>query len=112
MSWERRARGGRYYTRTMRVRGRRVREYIGTGPAAQLVASLDELMREYRAEDRRQRRRQREAMDSLDTQVAEMDRLVTQVLRAELEAAGFHRHQRGEWRRKRGQANPAVAESE
>jgi hypothetical protein len=35
MAWERRQRGGRYYTRTRRINGTRVREYVGTGPLAE-----------------------------------------------------------------------------
>ena len=41
MSWERRERGGWYYTRTHKQGGRVIREYIGTGPVAEQVALLD-----------------------------------------------------------------------
>jgi hypothetical protein len=39
--WERRQRGGHYYTRSHKVYGRVVREYVGTGPLAKLAAETD-----------------------------------------------------------------------
>ena len=68
MGWETRQRGRRYYTRARRAGGLIVREYIGTGRAAELVALLGEREREEldaaRAEDR-ERRAKTEAADLL-----------------------------------------------
>ena len=41
MGRETRKRGGRYYTKSKRVKGRVVREYIGTGEVAEIIATLD-----------------------------------------------------------------------
>ena len=40
--WEKRQRGGLYYTRSRKVGGRVVREYVGTGPLAGIAALMDE----------------------------------------------------------------------
>jgi hypothetical protein len=50
--WERRERGELYYTRSRKVAGRVVREYVGTGPLAKLAAETD--AEERRREVRRQ----------------------------------------------------------
>lgn len=102
MGWETRDRGGRYYTRSRRVDGRIVREYVGCGRVAELTAALD-------AEDREQRLLEAQARRTEREQLEEDDRLLEQLCRATealaslvLLNAGFRRHHRGEWRKRRG----------
>jgi hypothetical protein len=101
MGWEKRKRGGLYYTRSKKVGGRVVREYIGGGIRGHVAALRD-------AEERRRREDEaalwREECDRLEALIAPVEQLceATETLsRAALLAAGFERHQRGEWRRKR-----------
>jgi hypothetical protein len=103
MSWETRTGRGLYYTRSRRVGGRIVREYIGRGSAADLMAELDRQERErQRAEAARMVIRKAEDA-ALDTQVDEVCRLADLLARGLLLAAGLHQHH-GEWRKRRGEA--------
>ena len=102
MGWETRARGGRYYTRSRRVEGRVVREYVGAGRTAELAAQKD-------AQARAERRAQAEAwhaeradLDRTEQELQELCDISDALARAALMLAGYHRHKRGEWRRKRG----------
>jgi hypothetical protein len=102
VAWETRGGHGRYYTRSVRRDGRVVREYVGTGRVAEAIAAVD---RERRAK----RAAQREASRAALTRLAEADALVSTLCaaaetaaRAHLLLAGYHRHDRGGWRRRRG----------
>ena len=101
MGWEARARGGRYYTRSRRVGDRVVREYVGTGRVAALAAMLDAAERRERAEAR-EALRQAEARDGpAFAALAELGRVLDGLAAAFLIGAGYRRHHRGEWRRRR-----------
>jgi hypothetical protein len=96
MAWER-----GYYYRVRKVDGRVVREYVGRGRLAELIAESDADERRERAERRdafRQRKAEQEAVDAL---VNELNDVADLLARAALLAAGFHQHKRGEWRKRR-----------
>jgi hypothetical protein len=97
MGWDR----GRYYTRSKKVNGRVVREYIGTGSVAELIAQGDALARERRAAERAEEKAKRAELEALDAPLDELDKLADLLARAALVTAGFRQHKRGEWRRRR-----------
>jgi hypothetical protein len=101
MGWEMRERGGPYYTRSRKVGGRVVREYMGGGTLGHLAAWRDALARHRREEEAASWKEERERLEALVAPVEQLCEATEIVYRATLVAAGFRRHQRGEWRRKR-----------
>jgi hypothetical protein len=97
MGWDR----GRYYTRSKKVNGRVVRKYVGAGELAELVAETDALLRLQRAEERAARRAERSELQALDAPLDELNDLADLLAHTALTAAGFRRHKRGEWRKRR-----------
>ena len=97
MGWDK----GRYYTRSRKVNGRVVREYLGTGEAAEQAARLDASARQ----GREARRAERDELAALDASLDDLAEETDLLARAVLAAAGYRRHHRGEWRRKRGHTN-------
>jgi hypothetical protein len=100
--WERRERGGRYYTRSRKVNGRILRQYVGTGPLAEFVAQMDTLKRRRREERAKAWRDERDGLEALDRSFEELDEVARVLSRATLLAAGYRQHNRGEWRKRRG----------
>jgi hypothetical protein len=97
MGWER----GRYYTKSTKVNGRVVREYVGAGRVAALAAQLDALDREKREADREAARSTVAALAEIDGPLIELNTLAEGLARAALLVAGYQRHKRGEWRKTR-----------
>ncbi len=97
MGWERRQRGGRYFTRSIRINGRVRRLYLGAGPFAESVAAL------YAEHDARRKAlaEHRARVLQLESEIDELDHICDDLICASLEQAGFHQH-RGLWRRRRG----------
>jgi hypothetical protein len=108
MGWDK----GRYYTRSRKVKGRVVREYIGAGEAAELIAKLDALEREERELRRLDRQALRDELDALDGSLGELHTKAELLARVALVVAGFRQHHRGEWRKRRDDqpAEPAGAD--
>jgi hypothetical protein len=106
MPWEQRKGRGRYYTRTERRGGQRVRVYYGTGPAAEALACLHESGRQLRQMDATQRAMERDRMQEewrhWQEEMREIDGPADGLARLALEIAGFRQHNRGEWRKRRG----------
>jgi hypothetical protein len=101
MAWERRERGGFYYTRSKRVNGRVEREYVGGGIFGELAAYVDAQKREQRALEAKATEEEHRKMEDLDARVSEFYEGVENIASAVLLASGYRKHKRGEWRRKR-----------
>ena len=101
MPWETRGGSGQYYTRSKRVGGKIVREYLGSGPGAQAIASLDQAAQEVNAVGRSLARRNEQEWNAAHGAVRAFCKDVESAAREALEEAGYHRHDRGQWRKKR-----------
>jgi hypothetical protein len=103
VAWERRERGGRYYTLSRRSPedGRVLREYVGTGPLAEIVAEEDRTKQELAEAERKREKRELERLEALIAPVLELSEAAEILTHAHLIAAGYHRH-KGEYRRARG----------
>src|SRR5215213_8568452 len=99
MGWEKRERGGPYYTRTRKIGGRVVREYVGGGTLGHIAALQDAQERRRREEEAALCKEERERLEALVAPVEQRCEATEIVYRAALLAAGFRRHQRGEWRK-------------
>lgn len=99
--WESRERGGLYYTRSRKVDGRVVREYVGGGVLGELAARMDAEERRRREEEAAAWREERERLEGLAGLLDEFYDDVETVTSAALLVAGFRRHKRGEWRERR-----------
>lgn len=103
MAWETRARGGRYYYRSRRSGGRVVKEYYGPGRMGDLGEAMARIERTDRRDGADELRAERAKLGSIDVAEAEVDRTLALVVNLHLVCAGYHRHHRGEWRRRRGE---------
>jgi|SRR5215207_2201991 len=102
MGWENRERGGRYYTRSRKVDGRVVREYVGSGLIGELAARLDEVERERRKYEATMALLERERIEAIVAPIVELCETAEILCRAALVAEGYRRCQ-GKWRRRREQ---------
>lgn len=102
MAWEKRERGGRYYTRSLRSPkdGRVVREYVGSGPLAEIAAEDDRAKRELAEAEREREKEDLERLKDLAAPVLELSEAAEILAHAHLVAAGYHKH-KGEYRRAR-----------
>lgn len=98
MGWER-----GYYYRVRKKNGRVVREYVGAGQAADLVAQRDALEREQRRLKVLEHRHEKDELKALDAELRAVNERIDLAAHAALLAAGFHLHKRGEWRKRRDQ---------
>lgn len=100
MGWERR--GNRsYYYRATKANGRVVKQYVGAGPLAGLVAAQDDEARAERATAAESQRVERNRFAGIDRTVTGIDETIEALLRTCLVVSGYHQHRRGEWRRRR-----------
>jgi hypothetical protein len=101
MSWETRRGQGRYYTRSRKVNGRIIREYMGTGLVAELAAQQDAEARAQRLAERKRLQQEEARWASTAAPLTELSRLLDGLTAATLIAADYHQHHRGAWRKRR-----------
>jgi hypothetical protein len=102
MGWEERERGRQpYYTRSRKVNGKVIREYVGGGALGEFAAWVDVEERRRREEEAAAWREERERLETLAGLIDELYEDIEIVVRSALLAAGFRRHKRSEWRRQR-----------
>lgn len=102
MAWDR----GRYFTRSRRISGRVVREYVGTGLAGEMASRLAARERAWRKLIAEELRQEKAKLTGLDTEMKALAKTTDLAVRAALLAAGLHQHKRGEWRKRREQDRP------
>ncbi len=100
MSWESRKSGGRYYTRSKRINGQIIREYVGGGLAGELAAAMDQEERSERESQVQELRKTRTLNADLDLTLCGYFQTVNTVSNWLMLAAGCHRPKR-QWRKKR-----------
>jgi hypothetical protein len=78
-----------------------VREYVGSGPLAEIVARSDRERRELEEAKREREKEELGRLKALVAPVLELSEAAEILAHAHLIAAGYHRH-KGEYRRARG----------
>lgn len=91
---------GRYYTRSLRLNGRMVREYVGCGIPGELAAALDEEERQEYRREREEREREHEQAQAFTEALAALAAETEDEMTRRLADAGYHCH-KGQWRKRR-----------
>ena len=101
MGWETRRGSGRYYTRSRKVNGRVIREYVGTGLVAELAAQQDVEERAQRLAERKRLQQEAAQWTAAATPLMQLSQVLDGLTAAALITAGYHQHHRGAWRKRR-----------
>ena len=100
MAWEERN-GRRYYYHSRRIGGEVIRDYYGNGRVAELMANLVDIRKMRESEQREAERAMREQANKEDDQLFELFDGIQALADAECIAAGYHKHNRSNWRKRR-----------
>lgn len=97
MPWDKRG----YYYRKKRIGSRVVSEYVGKGFMADLEAGSDQTERDARECERAALQAMKAECGALDESVAAADAAIGALMKQTLQSAGYHQHERGQWRKRR-----------
>ena len=78
-----------------------VREYVGIGPIAELMAKMDAVERAKSKAEREAMWAERERSASIEASVDALCETADLMAWTALVLAGYHQHKRGEWRKRR-----------
>jgi uncharacterized protein YceH (UPF0502 family) len=95
-------RNGCYFYHKVRNGGRVTSEYVGGGLLALDAASLMKSEAERRKAEREAWDAEKKRLEAVEAEAVELFNKVEILARQVLEAAGYHRHNRAEWRKSRG----------
>jgi hypothetical protein len=109
MGWETRS-GKRYYYRSLWRNGTCVKEYVGTGPVAEVAARIDAVAGAERAARRTARDTRANGVATVARALAPFYALVDSVLAIVFAQAGYHMSRKN-WRKKRGFAPPLAGQA-
>jgi hypothetical protein len=101
MAWETRHGGRLYYYRGRRVGRRVVKEYLGGEGVGDIAEEMDAERRAARDAEREQERHLLRTFDAAEGLLGALDAIAQTASALALEGAGYHRHHRGEWRKRR-----------
>jgi hypothetical protein len=90
-----------YFYRCFRHNGRVRCEYVASSATAALIGQAEALERDLREARRCDERAELARLEEIDREKVGRFCLVEALVRLAMESAGFHRHKRGEWRRRR-----------
>jgi hypothetical protein len=93
--------GIRYYYRSVRQNGKPATEYVGSGPLAELKVRFEQAYRQQQSEEAATWRQEKQVLDVEEQQRAGWFDATEAIVHGVLAAAGFHRHRRGHWRKRR-----------
>ncbi len=92
--------GRRYYYRFRKVKGKRIRTFLGNGPLAELAAREDAERWQRRVDHWAAMRREREELRTNEAPLTLACSGSDDLLRASLLTAGYYQHDHGEWRKR------------
>lgn len=101
MGWER----SRYYTRSRKIDGHVVREYMGRGLVAEIAAMEDADARLLKQRQREEDRQARQRFRDNEAPLREWQQLADLAMKRALAGVGLYQHHRGEWRRGMAETN-------
>ena len=99
MAWEQRG-AQTYYYRSVRRHGRVTKDYLGTGPLAELSAAEDAERQAQRHTEAESWRQEQAALDALAQQIDAWWDMSMVLLKATLYTEGYYQHDRGTWRKR------------
>src|SRR5438552_1878120 len=105
MAWDKRG----YFYISERCGNQVTRDYFGNGPTAKIVAGRLDAERRRRVAASDAMRTERRRIADLDKNLISLNILADLAAASILETAGFHRHNRGEWRKKRERTDASDA---
>jgi hypothetical protein len=82
---------------------------LGRGTDALLIAALEADEQDWRRFDREQARAERKELGDVERALDDLAEHAQDLARDALTAAGYHRHHRGEWRKRRVSRNRVIA---